>query len=956
MSPRKKKTLDEFLEKIDKAVNGKNKGEVSRDKSPATSRNAFKQEVSTLEKYLINLRKGEASESGFKSRRRPEAEIPSEPVRVEQAGAEQVIQQKPLEEDKGRPQQPSPFEYRSERIKFVLPTEEPYVREAYGYLLDIRYEGEIGRAVALIYDLEAKRLVKWIDRTGHKPYFLTDASPEQLADLKPSLTNDERVVSVEAVSKFHPIRRRKVKLTKIIVSDPLAVRGLRKRVKENGFNYWEADIRYHHNYIFDNGLIPGMIYKVSNKWRLESIVGDTVIELVEEAFKSESKEFKRLAMEWMPVFEQPPPDLPRIAIDIEVYSPDSGELPDQYKAPYPVVSIALVDNRGLKKVLILKRSDVEVGDLSKIDGEIELFDNEVQLILRSLEVIFSYPVILTFNGDNFDLPYLYNRLVSLGVDPSLLPFDFKQDYVTFTNALHLDLLRFFDIRALQVYAFGNKYREKSLDAVAEALLGKKKIQLEKPISQLTLEELASYNLRDAELTMELTTHSNNLVWNLIILLMRISKMGLEDVTRTQVSGWIKSLMNWVHRQRNYLIPSRDEIAVYGNTAKSQAIIKDKKYKGAIVLQPPQGVFFNIFVLDFASLYPSIIKNWNLSYETVNNPYCRGEKIEIPEVGHFVCKSIQGISSLIVGLLKDFRVKIYKKKAKDERLPETERLWYNTVQAAMKVYVNASYGVFGTDAFHLYSLAVAESVTTIGRMVLTATVEKARELDLIILYGDTDSVFLWDPPGEKIHELTSYIKREFGLDLEKDKEFKIGLFSGLKKNYIGITRDGLIVIKGMVGKKSNTPEFIKKEFRRAVEILRELDSPEDVASILEKMRIHVDEIYKKLRRRAYTLDELALRVMLSKDPKEYRKNTPQHVKAALLLRKNGIRVGRGSIVSFVKTRDSLGVKPVKLAKLTEVDTSKYTEYVKTVFEQMLLALGVHWNALGGSMLADILSRR
>lgn len=956
---RKPKRLDEFLKRIDEAVNGRTltpPKERTRktpprpaEKNPVTLDAFFsgkprrKREEIEKKNKMINVKGTDAitSLSQETTSLEPEVKPEMKDGNSKEAQIAGVMEKSKASEKKGAEPRDIP----------QLSVEE-YVKEAYGYLLEVRYDGDLGRAVAYIYDLDRERLVKWIDRTGHKPYFLTDASPEQLAQFKPPLTSDERVVNVEVVSKIHPITREKVRLTKIVVSDPLAVRSLRERVKENGFKYWEADIRYHHNYIFDAQLIPGMIYRVSKTWEPEGIDMERAWRHVSEVFADEGEDFKKLAVEWMPVFEQPPPDIPRIAVDIEVYSPRPDELPDPSTAPYPVISIALADNRGVKKVLLLRRSDVETGNLDNIGAEVEIFDNETDLLLRALEIMLRYPVIITFNGDNFDLPYMYNRLVSLGLEPSLLPFDFKQDYVTFTNALHVDLHRFFDIRALQVYAFGNKYREKSLDAVAEALLGRKKIRLEKHVSELTLEELARYNLRDAELTVELTTYSNNLVWNLITLLMRISKMGLEDVTRTQVSGWIKSLINWEHRRRGYLIPSKEEIAAYANKARSQAIIKDKKYKGAKVLQPPQGVFFNIYVLDFASLYPSIIKNWNLSYETVDNPYCKGEKIEIPEVGHYVCKSIQGISSLIVGLLKDFRVKIYKRKAKDKSLPETERLWYDTVQAAMKVYINASYGVFGAEAFHLYSLAVAESVTTIGRMVLTATEKKAKELDLIILYGDTDSIFLWDPPEDKIEELRTYIKKEFDLDLEKDKEFKLALFSGLKKNYIGITREGSIVIKGMVGKKSNTPNFIKEEFRKAVEILTELNEPEDVAKVLEKMKAHVSEIYKRLKKRAYTLDELAIKVMLSKDPKEYKKNTPQHVKAALLLRKNGIRVGRGSIVSYVKTRDSLGVKPVKLAKLSEVDSSKYYEYVKTVFEQMLLALGVHWNALGGTLLTDL----
>jgi len=817
-----------------------------------------------------------------------------------------------------------------------------YARAVEGYLLDVRYDGRLGAAVAFVLDSEG-RLARWVDRTGHKPYFLTDAEPEELARPQVGVTRHKSFARLEVVSKLHPIRRERVHLTKVVVSDPLAVRELREAVARAGYRYWEADIKYHHNYVYDHGLVPGMAYTVSRSWERKQVLPpERVEELVEEVFGGESPEFKEMAREWIPVFEQPPPDPPRLALDIEVYAPQEGELPDPGQAPYPVISVALADNRGMRRVLVLAREGVDVGDLSRVEGEVELFEDEASLILEALRVASRYPVLVTFNGDNFDLPYLYNRLLMLGFEPERIPVEFKQDHVTLAYQLHVDLHRFFDIRALQVYAFGGAYREKSLDAVASALLGEAKATIDKPISELPLAELARYNLTDASLTVRLTTYANNLVWNLTVLLMRISKLGLEDVTRTQVSGWIKSLMNWEHRRMGYLIPSREEIAEYANTARSTATIKDKKYKGAIVLEPPQGVFFNILVLDFASLYPSIIKNWNLSYETVNNPYCRGEKVRVPEVGHEVCMSIRGISSLIVGLLKDFRVRIYKRKAKDKSLPEEERLWYNTVQAAMKVYVNASYGVFGTDTFHLYSLAVAESVTAIGRTVLKSTKRKAEELDLMILYGDTDSIFIWDPPEERLREVVDYVKREFGLDLERDKEFRIGLFSGLKKNYIGVDREGGVVIKGMVGKKSNTPEFIKKEFASAVQLLAGLEEPRDVPRVLEELREHIRGVNERIRRREYTLDELAIRVMLSKDPRDYKKNTPQHVKAALILAKYGIRVGRGSVVSYVKTRDKVGVKPVRLAKLTDVDTGKYQDYVRTVFEQMLLAFGVRWD--------------
>lgn len=115
-----------------------------------------------------------------------------------------------------------------------------------------------------------------------------------------------------------------------------------------------------------------------------------------------------------------------------------------------------------------------------------------------------------------------------------------------------------------------------------------------------------------------------------------------------------------------------------------------------MLDPPLGIFFNVYVLDFASLYPSIISKWNLSYETVN---C-GENSErpIPELPHTVCKNRPGLTSTLVGVLRDLRVHVYKKLAK--KAPTlAERQLYDVVQSAMKVFINASYGVFGAETFH-----------------------------------------------------------------------------------------------------------------------------------------------------------------------------------------------------------------------------------------------------------------
>jgi len=102
----------------------------------------------------------------------------------------------------------------------------------------------------------------------------------------------------------------------------------------------------------------------------------------------------------------------------------------------------------------------------------------------------------------------------------------------------------------------------------------------------------------------------------------------------------------------------------------------------------------------------------------------------------------------------------------------------------------------------------------------------------------------------------------------------------------------------------------------------------------------------LRTKQYSIAELAFSMMMSRTPENYTKTTPQHVKAARLLQQAGTEMKSGDIVSFVKVRGEVGVKPVQLARLDEVDTEKYIEYIRGTFEQVLDALGVEFEDLAG----------
>ncbi|MEM1625929.1 MAG: DNA-directed DNA polymerase I [Sulfolobaceae archaeon] len=821
------------------------------------------------------------------------------------------------------------------------------------YLLQVDYDSKRNKAVMKLYDEQTQKIYIKYDSTGHKPYFIVDLEPEKVRKID-KIIRDPSFDHIEVVRKIDPYTSKTMVFTKIVTKDPLAVRRMRNYVPKA----YEAHIRYYNNYIYDLGLIPGMPYflEKGKLIPLDIKLSGEEIEEVKKAFEDDDELTRTMALEWLPLFESPVPNVKRVAIDIEVYTPNRGRIPDPKKAEFPIISVALVGNDGKKYVLLLERTDInnKLSEGEFKDVRIELFKSEAELLRRVFQLMLEYPVILTFNGDDFDLPYLYYRSLKLGFSENEIPIDLEGKTAKYLAGIHIDLYKFFFNKSVRIYAFEGKYSEYNLDAVAQALLGISKVKVESLVSFLDLKTLAEYNLRDAEITLQLTTFNNDLTWKLIILFARISRMGIEELTRREISTWIKNLYYWEHRKRNILIPLKEEILTRSQNVKTSAIIKGKGYKGAVVIDPPAGVFFNVVVLDFASLYPSIIRNWNLSYETLDNQECKNKK-EIPdetgEVLHTVCFDRPGIVAVITGLLRDFRVKIYKKKAKSQKVPEQTRILYDVVQRAMKVFINATYGVFGAENFPLYAPSVAESVTALGRYVIINTIREAEKLGLKVLYGDTDSLFLYNPNKDKLEELVKWVKDNYQLDLEVDKVYKFVAFSGLKKNYLGVYTDGKVEIKGMMAKKRNTPEFIKKEFNEVKNLIISINSPEDVKVIKVKLSEYIKNIYQKLKNKGYNLDELAFRVMLSKPLDSYTKNTPQHVKAGLQLRAFGINVQPRDVIMYVKVKSKEGVKPVQLAKLTEIDVDKYVEALRSTFEQVLRAFGISWDEIVATISID-----
>lgn len=830
------------------------------------------------------------------------------------------------------------------------------------YLVSVSYNGKKALASLKLYEPVSQKIYFWDDNTGHKPYLLTSLPPGEVEKLS-RVTSHTGYDHSETVEKFNPLINEKVIVTKVVAKDPLAIGGrkfgcLRDIIPKDyqeltGIDeppkVWESFIRYYQSYIYDNNLALGMLYKIKdgNLVRVKQKSSEETIRKILDKFSGVDEEFLESVEMWARLLESPAPDFRRVGLDIEVASPVATRVPDPLKADNPVVCVALFGSDYKKQLFILKRKGIQEGN-KKLppDAVVTYFDEEKKLLEKVFEATRAYPFVLTFNGDDFDLPYLYNRAQNLGIERKQIPIQVGRRTCSVNHGLHIDLYKFFFNRSIQIYAFGNKYRDITLDAIGTALLELPKIEFEKPISELSYTELAEYNLRDSEITLDLTAFNDNLVMKLILAMSRIARMPMEDVSRQGVSRWIRNFLYHVHRQRNMLIPNMEDILALKGGTTTTAMIKGKKYKGAIVVDPVPGVHFNVAVMDFASLYPSIIKVYNLGYQTLlcNHEECKTNKV--PETTHWICTKNKALESLLIGSLRDLRVKWYKPKAKDKTLPKDLQSWYSIIPSALKVVLNASYGVFGSPAFSLYCPPVAEATAAIGRHVITQTIEKARSLNIEVLYGDTDSVFLKNPSPEQVKILADWSKKNMGMELEVEKWYRYAVFSSRKKNYLGILKGGGVDVKGMTGKKRHIPPYIKKAFYELESRLEQVQSPAEFEEAKKEIKQIIRNRYLCLKQRRWgeTPEDLAFHVVLGKPPSAYIKTTPQHVKAALMLEKIGHEMKAGDLISYVKVQN--GVKPVQIASNSEIDVDKYVAYLQSTFDQILDALGLDFEEIIG----------
>ncbi len=621
------------------------------------------------------------------------------------------------------------------------------------FLLHIDYAATKGAVLRLVLKRQDNGKVFRLFDNSAKPYFyLVPNSDDENVEAKVLKIKtfyqgaDAKPVSIEKVKK--KLNSKEIIVLKVICSHPGHVPLIASESKQFGQPF-EHQIPFILRYLLDRKLTPMGLVEVEHSGNLvESIAPLDSVEL---------------------------PPLRVLAFDIETYNKNVKS--DPRRDPCLMISYATEKHSG---VLTYGKKFTE--------KYVEVLANEKEMLERFCEIVRENhaDVIATYNGDEFDLPFLTERAKMLKADFRLgrdkaLPKSRKKGIrlaSSIGGRIHFD--------AYPVIAFLNfigafKLERMRLQDAALAITGKNlKADIEKKDihkmwdhgTQKELDYLVHYSINDSIACLAI-------VQNVLPLQIELAKLTgnlMFDSSRLSAMPLVEPFIMKKSLARGELIPNKPS---YGEVSgRDQAPVE-----GAFVKIPDPGVYEKIAVLDFKSLYPSIIISHNVGSDSYNCQCCTEDSFVSPQ-GHRFCKKHKSIIADTLEDILDSRFAIQKtmKTMASKESEEYKQLYAR--QWSLKILANSVYGLTLNARFRWYTRQGGEATTAWARQFIQGTMKKAEDSDFKVLYGDSVTrdrfVTILDQNGfiriknvEELFNEYSHTKVNYG---EKEVVFPIGVKS------------------------------------------------------------------------------------------------------------------------------------------------------------------------------------
>ncbi|XP_030562454.1 DNA polymerase alpha catalytic subunit [Drosophila novamexicana] len=426
-------------------------------------------------------------------------------------------------------------------------------------------------------------------------------------------------------------------------------------------------------------------------------------------------------------------------------------------------------------------------------------------------------------------------------------------------------------------------------------------------------KLISLTMQDASYMLRLMCELN-----IMPLALQITNICGNTMTRTLQGGRSERneyLLLHAFHEKNYIVPdklpARRVAAAADPNATSQdttvaAVRKKAAYAGGLVLEPIRGLYEKyVLLMDFNSLYPSIIQEYNICFTTVQQPYDAEQLPTLPD-----SSAEPGILPLQLRRLVESRREVKKLMAAPDLAAELH-MQYHIRQMALKLTANSMYGCLGFAHSRFFAQHLAALVTHKGREILVNTQQLVQKLNYDVVYGDTDSLMINTniTDYDQVYKIGHTIKQSVN-KLYKQLELDIdGVFACLlllkKKKYAAVKLSKNA--KGVLLREQEHKglDIVRRDWSQLAvmvgkAVLDEVLTDKPLEDKLEAVHAQLGRIKEQITQSAVPLPLYVITKQLTRAPQEYANSSSlPHVQVALRMnRERNRRYKKGDMVDYV----------------------------------------------------------
>lgn len=483
--------------------------------------------------------------------------------------------------------------------------------------------------------------------------------------------------------------------------------------------------------------------------------------------------------------------------------------------------------KGRARILCWSITALVNGEAKLVESRMLAADTDAAertLIEDFLNIARDYDVLLAWSGQGFDFPVLEKRADAVKARPG-------GAYPQWARWCFLDCMEVFKKYHAHVHESGEEKTSFKLNAIAQAVVGEGKKDFDAvrtweawAAGGAERQRLLEYNEQDSLLMPKIEARTGYVALHIAACSVTRCFPDTRSLMASQQGDGFLLRLGEIHGHRWPTKKHTEEVA---------------HYQGAFVMEPSRtGIIENVHVADFASLYPSIIRSWNISPETVmwrltpeppegvcNLPYTDMVKFS---------KAKRGMFPLALDELVARRAEYSKKQdAAEPGSPEWER--YKRLSGAYKIVANSFYGIMGSPFARFFDSNAAEAVTQTGAWLIKHVASSSTKNGLEAFYGDTDSVFVsgdtrvfsqvvadlnasWGPILDGLGCVQSNIKLEFEKSFSRLVLVSAKRYIGRFSVYKGKPVAGKIEVKGLEYKRGDTVRLARTMQKGLIDLL------------------------------------------------------------------------------------------------------------------------------------------